>query len=237
MSRVRTLEVSHSYFGPLALQELLVDRNRGRQPGDCKDGDRMTGTDRLCNTIEVLGAAPFYDETDGIAQAILSNCPRLRSLQASKITVTEIVHGAQWVCSRIENLRLYFNMDLDPESEEGMMNQRLVFKRLGELTGLQELALADHYSTRTLDLRLRAGLNELANLKSLTTLSFSYDICQAIGPEEARWIVKNWTRIKHLDGVLNNDPDIVELIASIFRLHGIQHYRERRIIRRQVCII
>ncbi|KAF9901973.1 hypothetical protein BX616_002078 [Lobosporangium transversale] len=219
MAQVRNFKVPSSYFGPLALHELLADR--GRQLDVHENRDRITRTDRLCDTIEELQAASGWDKTDGVAQAILSNCPRLRVLAAAKITVTEIVQGPKWVCSRIEKLCLYFQMDLDPESEEGTEKQRMVFGQLGKLTELQYLDLTHYCRMPTLDLRLGAGLNGLANLKRLTTVRSTSDDYQAMGPEEAKWIVENWPKFFYLDVATNKDPDIAGSISRIFRPHNI----------------
>ncbi|KAF9905720.1 hypothetical protein BX616_000934 [Lobosporangium transversale] len=126
----------------------------------------------------------------GDAQTILSNCPRLGSLTDLKVTVTEVVDEVEWVCAGLTTLYIYFAADIDQETEEGMAKSRIVFRQLGKLTQLEYLGLTSWWGTedgggRTLDLRLRAGLDELANLKRLRTLSFGNSLPQRTQLEDA----------------------------------------------------
>ncbi|KAF9897793.1 hypothetical protein BX616_004972, partial [Lobosporangium transversale] len=146
------------------------------------------------------------DDVDGIAQAILSICPLLKKFVGPKITMTEIANGAEWVCTGLTELTVYLEVDIDQETTEGMEKTRSVFKQLGKLTQLRSLKLTKRDSndseTRALDLRLRTGLDELANLKWLHGLTFNDRHRQEIYLEEATWIVDNWPRIKYWNGKL-----------------------------------
>ncbi|ORZ28870.1 hypothetical protein BCR41DRAFT_344211 [Lobosporangium transversale] len=161
-----------------------------------------TRPQKLCETVEslMINERNIVD-VDGIVQAILSNCPRLKKFVGPKITMTEIANGAEWVSTGLTMLEIDLEIDTDQETTEGMEKTRSVFKQLGKLTQLQSLKLIKVDSRkRTLDLRLRTGLDELANLKWLRLLSFSNNCFQEIDLEEATWIVENWPRIKYWNG-------------------------------------
>ncbi|KAF9913700.1 hypothetical protein BX616_009716 [Lobosporangium transversale] len=228
MAQVIALMLPHSCFGWLSLQELLVDRG-GRVNGSANRGG-VTQAGRLCDTIrELIASKECVQESskaNGIAQTILSNCPRLRTLHAFRITAMEIANGTKWVCSEITTLGLELVVDIDQRSEEeALTKQRAVFERLGKLTKLRSLSLtapATDGPNKTLGLTLKAGLDELAGLKNLKILCFSHECYQAMGPEEAIWIVEHWPSIEQLVGDLDENPRTADSVADIFELHGVQ---------------
>ncbi|ORY89514.1 hypothetical protein BCR41DRAFT_402714 [Lobosporangium transversale] len=140
-------------------------------------------------------------------------------LEGSKTTVSEIVNGAEWVCSGLTHLSITLEADIDQETEEGMAKARIAFKQLGKLTRLEHLDLTQLYS-RTLDIRLRAGLDELANLKRLDTLRVT-DYQQRMQLEDATWMVNNWPRFRGVHGVLNGEEDAAALLEEFFESHNI----------------
>ncbi|ORZ28848.1 hypothetical protein BCR41DRAFT_417958 [Lobosporangium transversale] len=205
ITELRHLDVRQCKFGHLSLQELLADKQEMLDKGHIL---RKTRPRRLCEALEVL----MFDEQsvgmDGIVQAVLSNCPRLKQLTGTKITITEIVNGTGWVCTELTDLNIYLKADVDQGTIEGMAKARIAFRELGKLTQLQYLSLTSQNSNneeriRTIDLRLRAGLDELVNLKNLVSLWFYGDNHQRMQLEDATWIVGNWPRIKYLKGLPN----------------------------------
>ncbi|KAF9899587.1 hypothetical protein BX616_002946, partial [Lobosporangium transversale] len=128
-----------------------------------------------------------------------------------------IANGAEWVSTGLTELTVYLEVDIDQETPDGIEKTRSVFKQLGKLTQLRFLKLTEWYSsnsrTRTLDLRLRTGLDELANLKRLRELSFNNDDRQEIDFEEVTWIVNNWPRIEYWNG---------ELVYNLRKRHNIK---------------
>ncbi|ORZ28814.1 hypothetical protein BCR41DRAFT_344114 [Lobosporangium transversale] len=201
MTTLRRLYAPLCEFGQLSLQELLADRQEILDNGHVVQKTRLR---RLCETIEELKFNYRNPIMDGVIQTILSNCPRLEQLAGAKITVTEIVNGAEWVSTRLTDLAIYLEADINQESTEGMEKQRIVFRRLGKLTQLRHLKLTTwspkDTRKRTLNLRLGAGLDELASLKVLRTLTLSGDLYQRMHLEDATWIVNNWPSIKYLNG-------------------------------------
>ncbi|ORZ01924.1 hypothetical protein BCR41DRAFT_363308 [Lobosporangium transversale] len=219
MTELKQLHLSTCKFGQFSLQELLADRQEVVDNGQLV---RKTRLRRLCETVETLVFGIYNNNIGG--QTILSNCPRLKTLDGFIITVSEIVDGAEWVCTGLTRLIIYLKADIDQETEEGMAKARITFRQLGKLTRLEYLMLTQglwNRSRRTLDLRLRAGLNELANLKRLDWLRIIGDGCQRMQLEDAKWIVSNWPRIRGVNGVLNDEKETADLLKGFFESHNI----------------
>ncbi|ORZ28865.1 hypothetical protein BCR41DRAFT_6943 [Lobosporangium transversale] len=214
MPGLKRLDIPRCELGQLSLQVLLSEKQ------ETFDNGQMvwkTRPQKLCETVERLVFNVRGTDVDGIAQAILSNCPRLKKFVGPKITMTEIANGAEWVSTGLTELTVYLEVDIDQETPDGIEKTRSVFKQLGKLTQLRFLKLTEWYSsnsrTRTLDLRLRTGLDELANLKRLRELSFNNDDRQEIDFEEVTWIVNNWPRIEYWNG---------ELVYNLRKRHNIK---------------
>ncbi|ORZ04718.1 hypothetical protein BCR41DRAFT_362557 [Lobosporangium transversale] len=222
MTELRWLEAPDCDFGPLSIRELLSNEQ------EVSDNGRILWKrrdQRLCDTVEGLEFNIYSTKADGVVQAILSNCPRLKELTGPKITVAEIVDGAEWVCTYLSILNIQLEAAVDRETSEGMRKQRVVFKQLGRLTRLKHLHLTggilEVKGFRTLDLKLGAGLDELVTLKDLHSLSFEGDEHQEIQAEDAAWMVNNWSRLELVSGVANQDRDACTLVNGIFKLRNV----------------
>ncbi|KAG0290808.1 hypothetical protein BGZ98_003281 [Dissophora globulifera] len=192
MRQLESLEVSHTRFGRLSIEALLKRRVGIRRT---RDGSGATYT--LCDSVKSLRIDSCADATGVLIQTLLESCPKLEFFQGGKVTVSEIAQGKEWVCQGILDLSIYLEANEDyhsPEvSPEFLRKQRVVFARLGQLTKLQYLDLTnDTEATRTLDLRLSAGMGSLANLKDLDQLFCTNDYGQRMGVQERDWIVRNW---------------------------------------------
>ncbi|KAG0309859.1 hypothetical protein BGZ99_000764, partial [Dissophora globulifera] len=178
MRQLESLEVSHTRFGRLSIEALLK-----RRAGIGRTGDGSGTTYRLCDSVKSLRIDSCADVTGVLIQTLLESCPKMEFFQGGKVTVSEIARGKEWVCQGILDLSIYLEADEDyhsPEvSPEFLMKQRVVFARLGQLTKLRYLDLTnDTEATRTLDLRLSAGMKSLANLKDLDQLFCTNDFGQ-----------------------------------------------------------
>ncbi|KAF9913846.1 hypothetical protein BX616_009462 [Lobosporangium transversale] len=214
MNQLQQLYAWESEFGPLCLSELLKSRSS------------LDGGGRLCDTVEMLTVISLNSEY-GIVQTIMSSCKHLITLRSGEITVTEIVEGKEWVCSKLKKLDVDLIFDgADGESEERKAKQQKVFGHLGKLTKLQNLQLtgvtASIAGTRTLDLRLESGLDKLVGLKQLRCLVFCRE-SHWMGLEEAIWMVENWPCLMRVIGPEDRDPDIDKSIADIFNRNGISY--------------
>ncbi|ORZ29089.1 hypothetical protein BCR41DRAFT_344525 [Lobosporangium transversale] len=218
MTGLRRLEAPNCDFGQLSIRELLAS---GQEIMDGGHIVRKTRLRRLSDTIETMVINEENLETDGVVQMVLSNCPHLKKLTGPRITVTEIVKGAEWVSTELTELSIFLEADIDQGTEEGMEKQRIVFRQLGKLARLHYLNLTGQdqrfRKRQTLDLRLRAGLDELVNLKDLETLEFRSDYHQQMQPEDATWIVNNWPKLKYsyLHGRVNNRQSIHDRVVGI----------------------
>ncbi|ORZ09427.1 hypothetical protein BCR41DRAFT_358688 [Lobosporangium transversale] len=133
MTELRRLVAQFCEFGPLSIRELLADEQEIQKNGHI---ERKRREQRLCDTVERLEFSREGIKSDGIVQTILSNCPRLKALHGTEVTVTEIVGGAEWVCTELTNLHVNLVVDVDQETTEGKEKGRIVYERIRKLTRL-----------------------------------------------------------------------------------------------------
>ncbi|ORZ09436.1 hypothetical protein BCR41DRAFT_358699 [Lobosporangium transversale] len=133
MTELRRLEVRWCEFGPLSLRELLADEQEVSEDGRIV---RKRRNQRLCDTVEILEINDESERADGIVQAILSNCPRLKRLRGPRMTVTEIVDGAEWVSTRLSLIAVSLVVDVDQKTAEGKEKGRLAYGQIRKLTRL-----------------------------------------------------------------------------------------------------
>ncbi|ORZ06998.1 hypothetical protein BCR41DRAFT_360466 [Lobosporangium transversale] len=218
MIGLRQLDVPYGRFDQFSLQELLANRQEVMNNGQLVQKTRLP---RLCETVETLVIGIY--RYSNVAHAILSSCPRLKELKGSRTTISEIVDGAEWISTRLTTLAIDLNVGIDQETEEGMAKTRIAFKQLGKLTRLEHLDLTRnslYLPSRTLDMRLRAGLGELANLKRLETLKVEDDH-QRMQLEDATWMVNSWPNFKHIYGTLNDEKETAYLLEVFLKSHNI----------------
>ncbi|ORZ19213.1 hypothetical protein BCR41DRAFT_351762 [Lobosporangium transversale] len=134
MTELRQLVVPECDFGPLSLRELLADTQEIWDAGHLV---RKRREQRLCDTVEELHFSTLSKRTNGIAQAILSSCPRLQSLWGPTMTVTEVVNGAEWVSTGLTAMDVGLEVDVDQETAEGKDKGRIVYERVRKLTQLR----------------------------------------------------------------------------------------------------
>ncbi|KAF9115026.1 hypothetical protein BGX27_009144 [Mortierella sp. AM989] len=206
------LTVTDTRFGPHSFRELLTSRVFGSK-----------GIHRpLCVSIETLNLRRCKNVTGPMVQTLLASCPNLKSFQTPKITVTDISTGDGWVCHKMNYLYTDIEADVDLESESGIEAQKIVYSRLGSLTRLKVLALTKRECggepMKTIDLRLKSGLDLLAPLKDLYQISFHTDYMhrQNMGIDEANWMVENWPSLVSFTGRPSGDSETRSKMRSIF---------------------
>ncbi|KAK3810857.1 MAG: hypothetical protein J3Q66DRAFT_372592 [Benniella sp.] len=116
----------------------------------------------------------------------------------------------EWPCEKTLK-RLFFTVTgiPEPDSEQGLEIQNLVYDRLARLTGLETLRFGSMryifgenrmtYS-QCLKISLESGLEKLAGLKELKELEVS-DLRTRVGIKEVQWMVEHWPRLRVLRGV------------------------------------
>lgn len=143
-------------------------------------------------------------------QVILSSCPLLTSLQATRLSPSHIINGEPWVCSNLRTLKI--EIVIGGQSMDTIRSQsRAIFVRLSQLEKLRHLEIreaggltstASRVCSQGLDLRLASGLGQLWTLKNLRCLDFGYTI-QNMSAEDIAWMRKHWTRLEHVEGRCN----------------------------------
>ncbi|KAF9977845.1 hypothetical protein BGZ65_007232 [Modicella reniformis] len=221
MHQLVTLFALGSQFGPLSFKALTMPR-----------GCKPNYANRLCESIEVLNLVACDNVTSAMVQTLLENCPKLLVLFATKIDMTDIAHGQEWVCGGLSIWYIHIDTDgqmdeQDPVSKKHFAEmQRNVFSRLGKMTRMKRLSLTGHNGIgigkkKTLDLRLGAGLELLSGSHNLQELSFQHDTEQQIGVQEISWITQHWRRLNCVYGRLNGDDHIVEEMKAILEARDV----------------
>lgn len=230
MNRLKHLIVHGTEFGLNSFEAITMDRTdlfEFSGSSLTRSVERSpTHESRLCDSIEILKINQCKSVTSVMIQTILANCPRLIRFYADEVTITDIIHGREWVCFGLKELEIYLNAKDDfyhddTTLESGLFaeSQHEIYGRLATLTELEELHLTNNYTSaierRTLDIRLKAGMNLLSGLTNLKVLTFQSDIHQQIGVEEALWIKQHWPHLKVLRGYINADEDVRSQVKAI----------------------
>ncbi|KAF9104802.1 hypothetical protein BGX27_009936 [Mortierella sp. AM989] len=224
--RLKTLKATRTRFGQSCLQALTTKRIICGENGDTKRyGDQRLR--RHCDSIETLLVNYCIGVTGTMIQQLLECCPKLINLAAGRITVAEIAAGHLWVCREMRRLEIdldagdggkYFTDDHNQGTSEFSESQRCVYSRLNTLTKLQKLVLSQYSGRKrgeALDLRLKAGLDLLTDLKDLRELSFDTLVPQMMDIEEASWVIENWPRIECMKGFRTSNKEVCELMKAI----------------------
>lgn len=107
--------------------------------------------------------------------------------------------------------------------------QRLVYRKLAELTGLRALRLGhvddgsedvndSWYQSQCLEMTLESGLDELAGLKEMEKLDVSYTK-HRIGIRELEWMAERWPNLRVVSGLFRTCIDPVPGAREWVKLH------------------
>ncbi|KAK3810272.1 MAG: hypothetical protein J3Q66DRAFT_352670 [Benniella sp.] len=161
----------------------------------------------------------------GFAIELLKSCPKLEDLRVGPIQVRDMLDDdTPWACeSSLRYLGGGFNVDEGIE-EAG---QRVLLERLSRFHNLELLSLVcEPPRSKTLDLRLESGLNQLATLTRLQAINVRHT-GQEMTMNEVEWIIKHWKNLRRFIGALHyNDDKSREMIARL-REAGISTERWR----------
>jgi hypothetical protein len=120
---------------------------------------------------------------------------------------------APWACeSSLRYLGGGFNVDESTE-EAG---QRVLLERLSRFRKLESLSLmCELPRSKSLDLRLESGLDQLATLTQLRVINVVHTD-QEMTMNEVEWILKHWKNLRRFNGALHyNDAKSREMIARL----------------------
>ncbi|KAG0051782.1 hypothetical protein BGZ83_003308 [Gryganskiella cystojenkinii] len=161
--------------------------------------------------------------------------------------------GKPWVCIKLERLLLSrFEMSMTPLSSSPLIglqsagatstttevsavspNNRLILDRLSQLTRLTQLSLGggyDEYGStvaepgRTLVLSMNHGLEMLARLKDMRTLTFDGRKQTAMGEKDVRWMAAYWPKLSSLAGSIPIDVEAKKELEQWLEKRGVVWY-------------
>ncbi|KAF9355185.1 hypothetical protein BGX34_010617 [Mortierella sp. NVP85] len=159
---------------------------------------------------------------------ILCGCPKLEILQGASIYARDIVEGGPWVCLQLEELEICFLM----EEESDQDRQPLIFEHLSTLVRLERLLLRpspmiDGDQERVLAFRLGCGVDKLASLQQLNYIHFGSGTQpmddEGVGMEEIEWMIKNWKRLRGVQGCLTTDKQLEAQLICKLQSPGIEY--------------
>ncbi|KAG0011806.1 hypothetical protein BGZ80_000411, partial [Entomortierella chlamydospora] len=223
-SRLFPLEkllVENTVFGPIAYNSII-------------------SAERHYNHIQELEIFKCTEVTSGMIRGLLTAMPALRYFSAGRLYVTDILdtpgvdcngdgRSQEWTCKNIRTLRLCIDMgqEFDPSCSEYAERQRQVYRRLSELRLVETLDVCRGISyrqrdkdPRRLDLRLSAGLEQLASLGRIRELLFVP--CQSLTPRDVDWMTKTWKSLEAISQNMNRDERINEDLMKILAKHDIK---------------
>ncbi|KAG0306360.1 hypothetical protein BGZ98_002525 [Dissophora globulifera] len=149
----------------------------------------------------------------------------------------------QWMCRGLESLSIRFDYDPSPLTIDEQRlypvsrARQFVYEQLSKLTGLKYLAMEAEFYTNNeedslegegdyknerddsnnniwIDFSLRSGLETLAPLKNLHTLSYSR-LNHKVGMSEIQWMSKNWPNLRLVNGLdEDEDSEIIEWLEK-----------------------
>jgi hypothetical protein len=176
-------------------------------------------------TLVKLDLADCRYVSSRIFRDVLCSCPNLEILCAKGVLARDLVAGGPWVCHRLRKLSICF---LFGESEQDL--QQEIFGRLSTLSRLVQLTMhtPKHQSYEEegrLEFRLENGLDQLASLQQLTSLSFDKENgphIPQLGKDEVVWMLANWKKLTIISGKLNDDPREDQRLKDALQLLGVK---------------
>ncbi|KAF9352243.1 hypothetical protein BGX26_009910, partial [Mortierella sp. AD094] len=202
---------------PLPFEKFLVERT-GFGP---LAYNSLISTERQYNHIQELNIYGCREVKSPMIQKFMTTMPVLRYFSAGRLLATDILdapgldrdgddHGQEWICKNIRTLILCIDMGLESglRSSEYAERQRHVYRRLSELKFLEILHVDRRLASyelgkivRSLDIRLRDGLGQLASLDRIREFLFAPQESMTLG--EIEWMISTWKSLKVVSGSLS----------------------------------
>ncbi|KAF9994653.1 hypothetical protein BGZ79_000559, partial [Entomortierella chlamydospora] len=220
----------------LSLEKLLVTRT-GFGP---MAYNSLISREQHYNHIQELEIYGCVDVTGHMIQKFMTTMPALRYFSAGRLRATDILdvpgmdsngddHGQEWICKNIRTLRLCIDMGLesDPSTLEYVERQKHIYRRLSDLKSLEVLNVSRklgphgwHEDAQRLDLRLSAGLGQLASLKRIR--EFLFEPGQSLTLKDIEWMIKTWKLLEVIAQDMNTDEKINKRLVRTLEDHGIE---------------
>ncbi|KAF9366285.1 hypothetical protein BGX34_004471 [Mortierella sp. NVP85] len=122
---------------------------------------------------------------------------------------------ADWVCLKLEELKIMFSDARRPSVEEPTLSQqeewtvrgiKRAYEQLGRLKNMKKLSIGwcstDSYSKNAnLDMSLQSGLGHMKGLTLLKEIELNFIGKVNIGMAEAQWMLDNWPSLRNITGL------------------------------------
>ncbi|KAG0011777.1 hypothetical protein BGZ80_000429 [Entomortierella chlamydospora] len=175
-------------------------------------------------TLESFDCINSLANTSPWVIEVLTSCPGLQRLRAKIVNARDITASKTWICRGLEEITVFIDMGFPNNgsfrrfTEEEFETCRSIFRRLADFKRLKVLdMLSSHHwaslsPTTPLDsadhlrniivplpLRLKAGLDHLANSTNLEKVCF-FGGRNTVRMKELTWIVDHWKNLESLKG-------------------------------------
>ncbi|KAF9429418.1 hypothetical protein BGZ76_001322 [Entomortierella beljakovae] len=220
-------------------EDLIKDKTFAAIIRNCKNLTSLNTDEVTFGTASLKSLLEHSDKLEVLAinggakseaiQEILSSCPKLTQLVMPALEARHVLGLPTKakakatipspVCLNITSFSVHI-CDFKGKPEGW---HQLVFSQLSELKKLEYLDIGPHGTSGRggLDLRLSAGLGELATLKRLETLQF-FVLRQEMAREDVEWMIQAWPRLKTVNGKPHFQNDKAEELNALFKSHKIK---------------
>ncbi|KAI1321586.1 hypothetical protein EDD11_003066 [Mortierella claussenii] len=237
--RLVELKVANTGMGPLSVEALMTDRGDDHVDtttttiASSITKDKRGRQRRLCDSLETLVVHRCSNMTSSLVQTILTHCSQLKSFYAYRIMLTDVAEeGQEWVCTEMTNFNVGIEVNVDTQTEPGRSMQYRAFKQLSRMPKLTGISLVvwgpQPAPFKSLDLRLDAGMDQLAGLRALRYIRFMRDTVQNMRVEDVQWIVDHFPKLETLQGRVNQDKAVRQQIHEILKSHSVYYDKEGR---------
>ncbi|KAF8978392.1 hypothetical protein BGZ46_006509 [Entomortierella lignicola] len=174
------------------------------------------------STLQTINFSTFPRHTSVRVIDTLTICSGLQKLFANTVSATDLIESKPWVCHSLQELGVFIDMGFPNRApfrrftEEELNICRSVFQRLAFLKNLRVLDLLNSYrrsdnssglispihhldEIAPLPMRLKAGLQLLAELRKLENVSF-WGGRNKVHMQELSWMADNWKELKNVAG-------------------------------------
>ncbi|KAF9434844.1 hypothetical protein BGZ76_007330 [Entomortierella beljakovae] len=182
----------------------------------------------IFNTIKDLNLNRCQNIRSSEIQDILSSCPLLEVFLARRISISYIVLGNPWVCTRMKYLCINISTQGSEQDYDFKEKQQVVYQQLAIMKKIEKLDISNGESYTkpgpTLQLRLDAGLGELSGLSRLREFWCRGE--QWMGKEDVEWIVKNFPSLRNFSGSMHMDKDIRKEYNKMLESRGVNVFAD-----------
>ncbi|KAF9115433.1 hypothetical protein BGX27_007808 [Mortierella sp. AM989] len=146
------------------------------------------------NSIQELDLNRCRGVSSSMAQEILSSCPTPEVCSLGRIRISGIVSGKPWISTRMRIICINIDVESAVNDPDFVEQRHKAFEQFAVMTFIEGLAINERkppiQTARTLNLRLKTGLELLTALSQLKRFWFKGD--EWISIEDVDWIAGNF---------------------------------------------